>query len=243
MRNSIVLAAAAAASAAVAPGVAHAAPGLGGEVYAAEVEAGELEFEAIYGELDGGEEDGESVLKLEAAYGVSDRLKLALTGEIEKEPGETREFEAVGFEAIYELGQLGGITFGLYGEYEVVFEGSDKVEGKLLMQREEGPLDLRFNLIAEKELAGDEVVELEYAASADVEAIGELRLGLMAFGELGTFKDFLPHAEHFVGPVAKIEIEGLGPELEIEAGYLFAFGEARDEGTDGQFRLMLEVEF
>ncbi len=238
MKNTLAIAA----LAILAPTAAHAAPGLGGEVYGATVEEGELEVESIYGQLDGGPEDGEDVLVLEAAYGVTDKLRLGLRGEIEKEPGADREFEALGIEAIYELGNLGGVDFAVYGEYEVVFEGADKIETKLLVQRREGPIDLRFNLIAEKELEGGHDVELEYAASADFEAFGEIRLGAQAYGQLGTFENFLPHAEHFLGPVAKFEIEGLGPELEIEAGYLFALGEAKNE-TDGQFRLLLELEF
>jgi len=222
---------------------AYAAPGLGGEVYGTEVEKGELEFEAIYGELDGGAEDGENVIKLETSYGVTDRLKIGILGEFEKEPGETRKAEEVAIEAIYELANLGPFGVALYGEYAFGLNGhSDKIEGKLLLEHKSGPLDIRFNLIAEKELESGEKVELEYAASADVETFGEIRLGLQAYGELGTFEDFLPRAEHFIGPVAKFEIEGLGPELEIEAGYLFALGEAKDE-TDGQFRLVLELEF
>jgi len=222
---------------------AYAAPGLGSEVYGAHVDKGEFELEAIYGALDGGEEDGEDVLKLEAAYAVTERLRLGLIGEFEKEVGGSREAEEIGIEAIYELGSAGPIDFALYGEYGIGLNGhSDKIEGKLLMQHESGPWDLRFNLIAEKELEGGHKVELAYAASADVEAFGEVRLGVQAYGELGTFSNFLPREEHFIGPVAKFEIEGLGPELEIEAGYLFALGEAKDE-TDGQFRLMLELEF
>ncbi|MCB2077649.1 MAG: hypothetical protein KDE55_08120 [Novosphingobium sp.] len=222
---------------------AYAAPGLGAEVYGARVEKGEPEFEVIYGALEGGPEDGEDVIKLEAAYGVTDKLKLGILAEFEKEIGSGREAEGIGIEAIYELGSAGGIDFAVYGEYEFGLSGhTDKVETKLLVQHDRGPLDVRFNLIAEKELESGAKVELEYAASADVAAFGELRLGIQAYGQLGTFDKFLPNAEHFVGPVAKFEIEGLGPELEIEAGYLFALGEARDE-TDGQFRLKLEIEF
>ncbi len=222
---------------------AYAAPGMGAEVYGAHVDKGELEFEAIYSELDGGEEDGENVLKLEAAYGVTDKLRLSVIGEFEEEVGGSRKAEEIGIEAIYELGNLGPIDFAIYGEYGIGLNGhSDKIETKLIMQHEAGPLDLRFNLIAEKELESGEKIELEYAASADVETFGEIRLGVQAYGQLGTFDDFLPRAEHFIGPVAKFEIEGLGPELEIEAGYLFALGEAKDE-TDGQFRIVLELEF
>jgi len=231
-----------AAVAALVPGAAQAAPGLGDEVYGAEVDKGELELESIYGTLAGGPEDGEDALVLEAAYGVSDSFRFGVRGEFEKEPGVSREFEALGFEGIYELGKVGGVSFAVYGEYEIVFEGADKIETKLLVQHKTGPLDLRLNLIAEKELESGEKVELEYAASADVETFGEVRLGVQAYGELGTFDNILPRAEHFIGPVAKFEIEGLGPELGIEAGYLFALGEAKDE-TDGQFRLKLELEF
>jgi hypothetical protein len=161
---------------------------------------------------------------------------------LERENGASREVEALGIEAIYALGRLGGIDVALYGEYEIGLEGPDAIETKLLLQRSVGPFDARLNLIAEKELGHAGAVELGYAASADVAAFGEVRLGAAAFGELGTTRDFLPSAEHYAGPVAKFEVEGLGPELEIEAGYLFALGRARDD-ADGQFRLKLELEF
>jgi len=222
---------------------AMAAPGLGNEVYGAHVEKGELEIEAKFDSLAGGPDDGENVIKLEAAYGVSDRLRLAPFVKLEKEPGDSRKAEEVGIEAIYELGSAGGIDFALYGEYAFGLNGhADEIEAKLIMQHTSGPWDARLNLIFEKELEGGHKVEIGYAASVDVEAFHEVRLGVQAFGELGTFQDFLPREEHFIGPVAKFEIEGLGPELEIEVGYLFALSEAKDD-ADGQFRLALEVEF
>ncbi|WP_095011254.1 hypothetical protein [Tsuneonella mangrovi] len=233
---------AAAAFAAAWPSLAHADPGQAGEVYGATVTAGQTELEARYGELDGGSADGRSKLKLEGAYGVNDRLRLGLVGEVERTPGTSSEFTSLGFEAIYSLGKVGPVDIALYGEYEAKFDGADKVESKLLMQHKSGPLDLRFNLIAEKELEASEPVELEYAASADVEAVGEIRLGVQAYGQLGGFSRFLPRGGHYVGPVAKIEIEGLGPETSLGVGYLFALGAAKDN-ADGQFRLTAEVEF
>jgi hypothetical protein len=224
------------------PSAALAAPGLGNEVYGAEVEQGEAEAEVNYDRLTGGPDDSEDVLKLEAAWSPTDRLRLGVLGEFEREPGGPREAEALGFEAIYELGRAGPVTFAAYGEYEIVFDGPDKIETKLLMQHRSGPLDIRFNLIGEKTLAAGEKVELEYAFQADVEAVGELRLGVQAFGELGTFAKLFPHAEHFAGPFVQAEIEGLGPEVELQLGYLFALGKARDD-TDGQLRLTLELEF
>jgi len=226
---------------ALVPCAAQAAPGIDDEVYGAEVKKGETELESIYGRLTGGPDDGEDVLVLEAAHGFTDNLRVGVRGEFEKEPDGSREFESFGVEAIYALGKVRGVNLAVYTEYEAVFEGADKIETKLLAQRKAGPLDVRFNLIAEKELTQGAPVELEYAASADVRSFGEVRLGVQAFGQLGTTEDFLPRAEHFVGPVAKFEIEGLGPEIELEAGYLFALGAARDD-ADGQFRVFLEVE-
>jgi hypothetical protein len=222
---------------------AMAAPGLGNEVYGAEVKKGEWEFEAKFDTLAGGPEDGEDVVKLEAAHGVTDRLRIAPFVKLEKEPDSWRKAEELGVEAIYSLGSAGGIDFALYGEYAFGLNGhSDEIEAKLIVQRKSGPWDARLNLIFEKELESGHDVELGYAASVDVEAFHEVRIGAQAFGELGTFNRFLPREEHFLGPVAKFEIEGLGPEIEVELGYLFALGEANDE-TDGQFRLALEFEF
>jgi hypothetical protein len=213
--------------------VAHAAPGLGDKIYGATVEKGVTEFEARYGRLMGDEADGEDALKLEVSHGFSSRFYGALVGEFEREANEDRELEALAVEGIYTLGQVGGIDTALYGEYEVGLHGPDKIETKLLLQKRAGEFDGRLNLIAEKPLNG-EPVELGYAASADVEALGELRLGAAAFGDV-------THHEHFAGPVIKAEVEHLfgGGELEIETGYLFAIGRARDE-TNGQFRLLLE---
>jgi hypothetical protein len=224
------------------PSPALAAPGLGMEVYAAEVEAGEAEAEVHYAALTGGPDDGEDVLKFEAAWSASDRLRIGVTSEFEKEPGLPRKAEALGFEAIYELGKIGPVTVAAYGEYEVMLNGPDKIETKLLLQHRSGPVDLRFNLIGEKSLQSGEKFELEYALQADIEVADEFRLGVQAFGELGTFDRLFPNTEHFVGPIASLEIEGLGPELELQTGYLFALGTARQD-TKGQFRLSLELEF
>lgn len=229
-------------AAALAPAAAHAAPGLDDEVYGAEITKGELEVDTIYGRLTGGPDAGEDVGVLEVAYSPSSRLRVGVRGEFEREPGDARKFESLGIEAIYALGKVRGVNLALYTEYEGVFDGPDKIETKLLMQRRKGPLDIRFNLIAEKELRQGAPVELEYAASADVQAVGELRLGVQAFGQLGTTRDFLPRAEHFVGPVAKFEIETGGPELQVQLGYLLALDKARED-ADGQLRIFIETEF
>ena len=213
-----------------------------GEISSPVVVKGETEFEAIYGRLSGGRDSGDDILRLEASHSVSDRLRLAIRTEIERAPGSPRKLAAVSFEAIYELGRVGGIDVGVYGEYEAVRDGTNKLEAKLLLERRSGPFDAKLNLIVGRPLASGNPLEFGYAASADVEAVGELRLGVAAFGGLGSTDKFLTRADHYVGPVIETEIEGLGPEIEIQAGYLFALGKAKD-ASDGQFRLVVEMEF
>ncbi|WP_226017084.1 hypothetical protein [Novosphingobium sp. FKTRR1] len=226
-----------------APQTACAAPGMGDEVYGATVEKGEVELETTYGRLAGGPDHAEDGTKIELAYSPTARLRIAALTELEREAGGRRKAEEAGVEAIYALGRLGGIDVAIYGEYSFGLNGhADALEGKLLLERRAGKFDARLNLIAEKPLAHGEKLAFDYAASVDYAIAGdELRAGIMAFGELGTTDHFMPRAEHFVGPVLQTEIEGLGPELKIQAGYLFALGKARDD-TKGQFRLSLELE-
>jgi len=236
-------AATAAALAALLPATAaHAAPGLGEEIYGATVEPGEIEIEARYGILAGGADAGEDNFRLEAGYGINGHLRLAVTSEFEKEPGERRKAEAVGFEAVYNVARVGGVDVAIYGEYEVGLNGhSDVVETKLLLQRRTRIWDLRFNLIAEKPLDSSVATEFGYATSADVAVADGLRLGVAAFGELGTVHRFAPYAEHFAGPIVKFRIPGLEQRIMVETGYLFPIAKAREDAK-GQFRLNLELE-
>jgi hypothetical protein len=228
------------------PTVTLAAPGVGGKVYGATVEAGKTELEARYGRLAGGPDDGEDGLVLEVAHGFSKKLYVAALAEFEREPGSRRRLEALAIEAITPLGRIESLKLdvALYGEYETVRGGRDALESKLLLQHQHGKFDGRLNLTAAKALRSGAPLEFEYAASADWAIGGEFRAGLAAFGELGTTDKFLPRAQHFIGPIVKTEIEHLpgNSELEIEAGYLRAVGAARDD-TKGQFRLLLEWEF
>lgn len=223
------------------PSTAHAAPGLGSEVYGATVEPGEVELEWRSGILTGGPDAGENAFVLEAGYGITGHTRLAVFGEFEKEPGDPRKLEAVGFEVVQNIGRIGPIDVALYGEYEAVNGDTDAAETKLLLEYRGRLTDVRFNLIAAKPLSSGAPVELGYATSADVSVAEKVRLGVAAFGDLGTFRSFAPYAEHFAGPIAKFRIDAFGKPLKLETGYLFAIGAAKAD-TDGMFRLNLELE-
>jgi hypothetical protein len=221
-----------------------AAPGLGSEVYGARVEKGVTEVEARYGELTGGPDDGEAALVLEANHGFSNRFKGAAEIEFEREAGEDAEAEAVSLEGVYYLGQVGGIDLGVHGEYEANLHGEgDAVALSALFQKTAGPFDGRLNLGWERGLGDDnDASEFGYKASAMWEVAHELKAGVKGFGDLGDSDGFGGRREHFAGPVVEWEMDEIpGGELGIEAGYLFAFGAAKDD-ADGQVRLGLEWE-
>lgn len=224
----------------------HAAPGLDEKVYGATVETGVSEVEVRYGRLVGGVAAGEDATVVELSHGFSDHLYAGVLFGFEREPGSSRQFQAVGAEGIVTLGHINAIDtdVAIYGEYEAERHGADNLETKLLLQHRRGTFDGRLNLIAEKQLEGGSPVEFGYGASADWKLIGDLRGGVEAFGELGSTRHLFPRAGHFVGPILKTELEHLPArgELGIEAGYLFAVGAARDEAR-GQARLLLEYEF
>jgi hypothetical protein len=230
----------------IVPVTARADPGVGDPVYGATLQRGTLELESRYGRLTGGARDATDGLVLEGEYAFSNRFAAAVLVETGRDPGGARRVEATAIEMIHTLGRIKplAIDVALYGEYKHGLRGNDDVlEAKLLIEHRAGPFDARLNLIGERPLRSGEPVELAYAASADWALIGDdLRAGLQAFGDLGTTRRFGGRQDSYVGPVIKAEIEHIGPgEIEIEAGWLRAFGSARDH-TGGQARLLISYE-
>ena len=237
-----------AAAAGLAGSPATAAPGLDSKVYGARVERGVTEFESRFARINGKTDDGASALVLEVSHGFSDRFYGALLTTFEHEPDRPTQVSGVALEGIYRLGTIPGIgvEVAAYAEYAAAFhDAPHNFEVKALLEKSVGRFDARLNLVAERLVRSSAPVVYSYAASADYAVIGDdIRLGAQAFGDLGDSDRFGGRQEHFVGPVAKFEIEHtpLGGELGIETGYLFAVGAARDTAR-GQARLLLEWEF
>lgn len=211
------------------------------KVFPAVLAPGLTEFELRYGRLTGGEADGEDGLRFEAAHHFSDQLYGGLELETSRDPGGPRTVDAFGVEGIVTLGSVAGVNVAVLGEYSGNRHQADAVETRLLFEKRADEFDIRFNLNAEKALEHGQPVEFGYAASVDREIADEFRLGAMGIGELGTSKRLTAEGEHFLGPIAKYEIErmpGHG-ELELQAGYLFALGEAHHD-ANGLLRFMVE---
>jgi len=248
MRNG-VLAAAAMAAAMGWAGAAAARPGLANQVYSPYPLNGVTEVEVRGGRALGGEAAGDSAAIVELEHGFSDRLSLALLAEYEDEPGDGRKLDSVGVEAVTYIGQIPGtgVDVGGYLEYEQrIHNESGKLEAKLLLARQFGPVKGLFNLIAEQPLTGRQgegAMEFGYAAQGLVDAGRGWQVGLQAFGDLGTNRAFGGRQGHYVGPVSRwsLRLPAKRGELELEAAYLLPVGETRHD-SDGQVRFALEWE-
>jgi hypothetical protein len=228
-----------------AAGVAQAEPGLAGEVYDPAVTQGETEFELRGGILSGGDDDGAWQVKAEAGHAMTEWWRPALVAEWEYEGGDA-EFTAFALENVFDFTVTRDwpVHFGAYIEYEATEEGPDAVELKLLMARRRGPLDLRLNLIGEREVgkSADNTWEYGYALQAGYAFNEDFQIGVQGFGDSGTDDDFgdLDDQAHYWGPFAQFEVGDIGAhEIELQLGYLAGFGESE---ADGQFRIKLEYE-
>lgn len=229
-----------------ASGRAGAAPGVGDPIYGAKVEKGVTELEARYGRLTGGSADGEDGLVLELEHAFSSHLSIAGLVETGRQSDSRRTVNALAVEAIYTSGRIEalGLDTAIYAEFKHGNRGEpDAIELKGLFEHQAGSFDTRLNIFAERPMRSGEPIELSYGASADWALIGdEVRVGIAAFGDLGTTNNFGGRQEHYIGPVTKLEIEHVGRgELEVELGYLRAIGAARDR-TDGQVRVLIGYE-
>ncbi|MCJ9428664.1 FTR1 family protein [Kordiimonas sp. A6E486] len=216
----------------------------GDKVYSPIVHKGELELEFI-GHRDKG---GDQSHKWEVGYGVTDRWSTALYLETEKEPGDPLKAEAFAWENIIQLTEQGEhwLDAGLYLEYEHSIRegGHDKLEGKLLLEKETGRFINRVNIIFEKEISGPnpDGLELGYAWQTRYRLIRAFEFGVEGFGGFGELSEFKPAREqqHTLGPV----VGGVIPittkwNFKYELGYQVGLSAA---APDNRVKAMLELE-
>ena len=222
-----------------------AAPGVGDPIYEATVDNGVTELEVRYGRLTGGAADGEDGMVVETEHAFTSNFSAAALLETGREPNGNRSVQALAVEGVYALGKLKPLNLdtAIYAELKHGLHGEpDAIEIKGLFEHSAGHFDGRLNLITEKPFRGGEPTQFGYAASMDWAVWDELRLGVAAFGDLGTSQRFGGRQEHFAGPEMKFDVEHVGNgEIEVETGWLKAFGSARHQ-TRGQARLLIGYE-
>lgn len=212
-------------------------------VYSPNVEKGEFELEWRAHRDEGGDQQH----KWEVGYGLTNRWASAVFVETESGPGEPFKASAIAWENIFQLTEQGRywLDAGLYMEYEhsLLAGGHDKLETKLLLEKQAGQFVNRANVIFEKEISGvsPDGWELEYAWQSMYRMSPRLELGVEGFGGFGEISDFDPAAKqkHSIGPVI-----GGGMrlsqkwKLKYEVGYQAGLTHA----TPGRVRGQLELE-
>lgn len=234
-------------AAAFAASNAAAEPGLADEVDTPTVVAGATELSVRSGELTGGGEDRDGQLRGEASYAYLNWWKPGLTATWQRE-GDDLRLSGLGMESVFDLipSRRWPVHFGAYAEYERnMQEGPDHIELKLLMQRTRGPLDLRFDIVTERETGdgSDNRWEFGYAAQSSYRVSPSWRLGVQGFGDTGVDDQLgdIDDYAHYWGPFAHVRLAGAREqELDLEVGYLAGTGHA---DARGQIRIQLEWSF
>lgn len=221
------------------------------KVYSPVVHEGEWELEAR-GHLDIDDDaslDGGQKQIYEIGYSVTDIWHTALFGEFEKEPEGSLKFDAIAWENIVELftQEEAWLASGLYFEFEAKDEegAADKIEAKLLLEKDLSGIRNTANVNFEKEVGNnaDDDLEFGYAWRSRTEVAHDFKVGFEAFGELGEIKNFKSpdRQEHQIGPMLYGGIELTEDvELDYRLGVLFGLTDATPDET---FVWQLELEF
>lgn len=225
---------------------AAAEPGLADEVESPIVVAGATEVSLHAGKLMGADHHDWRT-RAEAGYAYLSWWRPGVAATWQRESDDI-QLSGLGFENVFDFipSRRWPVHFGAYAEYERnMREGPDHIELKLLMQHLHGPLDLRFNIVTERETGDgyDNRWEFGYAAQGALRVSPSLRLGVQGFGDTG-FDDQLGDIDdyaHYWGPFAQIRLFSVREqEISLQVGYLASSGHA---DADGQLRLALEWSF
>ncbi len=218
------------------------------KVYSPIVEEGEIALELRGNRRADGDPgvDGAQKFKMDLEFAPTWFWLTEIVGEWEKPPGGSLENTEIAWENVFQLFEQGryAIDAGLLVEYAHSMEsgGKDKLEMGALLQKEFGPNQLRFNLLAERELSSGAETELDYALQYRWRRGQRFEPGFEFYGGLGEFGNFgsLKDHGHEAGPAAFGRILLGSGALRYEAAWLFGL---TDEAAAQTVRLLLEYEF
>lgn len=209
------------------------------KVYSPNVEQGELEIEA-FGNYDfdsRDSKDGKWKQNYAVGYGVTDRWYTEVVAEIEHEPGEKTKYEATEWENRFQLTEQGEywIDLGLYLEFKFPDESgkAEKIEGKLLLEKQFGEFVHRLNLTLEQEIGKNAEEDLEGGIQwATLYRVNQhFEPGFEYYADFGVLhhSSSFDEQSHLIGPVVRGKI-GDTP-FSYEIGYLFGLSDAAQDGS------------
>ena len=183
----------------------------------------------------------------EVEYGVTNHFQVAAYEIVKWDRTDDFEVDAYKIETKYRFAEEGQwpVDVALYGEYENPNGRADtepqELEGKLILSRDFGPLNLTGNMILQKRLQSGHHVELSYALGASYPIAPTARVGLELTETLGDVQEEFGfrRADHELYLVPGVYVN-LTKDLRLLAGVAVGLTRGSD---DVQFRSILEWEF
>jgi len=213
------------------------------------VDYGEREIELKAGRAKLGDGTHQDQAKLGFGMGLKPWWFSEVYLGVEGATGESTKYEAVEWENIFQLTELGRYPFeaGLLLEIERPRDHAGGWELRFgpLLQTDVGRVQLNFNPILERHVHAEAPSEtlLHYEWQAKYRLQREFEFGLQGFGELGKWDNWNTRNEqsHQLGPAVFGKIPLGGRQfLRYDAAYLFAASSAAPDHT---LRFRVEYEF
>ena len=186
---------------------------------------------------------------LELEYGISDSFAIGVYSDFEQAKGDGPRYAQT--RAVVSRVKLFKdaerfFDASVYFEYYMPREDylgdvGDKLEARIILQKEWTGWDLRLNPKFEKVLGGPnntEPQEFEYASGLYMKVNPDLNIGLEAYGNMGEIAHMRPgEKEHYLVPALEYN---LAPELWINVGVAFGLN---DKSDDVALKTYVEFEF
>ncbi len=218
-----------------------------GKVYSPNVVKGELEMEYLGSTTFDNNREKNALQEHEAEfeYGLTDSVKLKISGEFTKKPGESVKSEEFSLGGIYQLFEQGEnwLDSGILLSYNRAAHTSvdpDSIEARLLLEKQSGEFLHRANIGIEEEIGAHRsggpkrkfLWSSRYRYSKYFEPGFEVQSNFGKANETNHFNQ----QEHYIGPAIYGEID---KNIKYEAAYYKGISDA---SANGAARILLEYE-
>jgi len=169
--------------------------------------------------------------QVELEYGITDHLDAALYQVYDQKENDKMKYSGYKFRLRYRIAERNQLPVDtlLYAEHQEKADARDVFEGKLILAKDLGKLNIAYNQIYKNTYASGDQEDHEYAAGASYELVPSLRLGVESKGNFRTDK-------YAAGPT----LAWIGNRIWANLGAAYALN---DRTNDREVRFLLGVPF